>query len=559
MNEFDTRVLDLLDAFTPEPHRWPEWPDVLRRTRSRHMRRFVVAMAAAVAVLGTAAAVTAALGGFHAWLNGSPGKPAPKAEQEKFRSENEHSYAAFPKDTKLRALIRTNVDRKTYVLFGFRSGDSLCLRLKAVSLGHSISACGSAARLRHTTAPILPLITAFSFADKYNHPSAAVSFGIAADGVSRVVVHAVDADHAATIGGNAYLWVQNEPNSGQRALGITAVSTTGSRLTLPFENDNTPDMPARGPSRLEARIAHPTVGWYVRGEKRGVGLSQVEGRGARGNAPFDDSTRLIKPDPQANALVGLTGKWCLVVVLHDLNGPSESCDSSTDFWLRGPLNAITTGEYTDQFTRVNGVAADGVQRVVLFLADGQRQPAALRDNMFTTLVATAELPARIVGYDKAGRVVGVIAAPWFRPFQVPRGARKLHRILRVEGPRGAVAVASVGPPVRGYRCWRVDFSTGESRGSCEPPKFTAPSIWPELVQPAGDDLFVIGHTFGPIARVQLEFPNGDVRRIRPVARLFVIAVPRTHLTRTRQTAYVVGYTSEGEVIQRKAVVFKLRR
>src|SRR5207253_9706642 len=84
MNEFDVRIFDLLDVFTPEPHRWPDWQDVLRRTRTRHTRRIVVAVAAAVAVLGCAAGVTAALRGFHAWLSGSPGKPAPTAEQKRF-------------------------------------------------------------------------------------------------------------------------------------------------------------------------------------------------------------------------------------------------------------------------------------------------------------------------------------------------------------------------------------------------------------------------------------------------------------------------------------------
>jgi hypothetical protein len=121
-----------------------------------------------------------------------------------------------------------------------------------------------------------------------------------------------------------------------------------------------------------------------------------------------------------------------------------------------------------------------------------------------------------------------------------------RRFLRV-----ALAVLRVGRRMHGYRCWRVDFSTGQSRGSCPGPEFTAPSIWPELVQPAGGDLFVIGHTFGPIARVQLEFPNRDWRRTRPVDGLFVIAVPKSYLTTERQTAFVRGYAKTGRVIQRQ--------
>ena len=530
MNEFDTRVFDLLDALTPEPRRWPDWQDVLRRTHARHTRRLVVAVAAALVVLATAAGVTAALGGFHEWLSGSPGKPAPSAEQKKLVS------FGFPSDTKLRELIRTSAAGKVYVLYGFRSSESLCLRLRAVSLGHSVGpVCAPASRLRHAPAPILAVIGNYSFTDKHNHPSAATSFGIAADGLSRVVARTVDGDHPATLGGNAYLWVQDEPNSGQRAFSVTAVSSGGSRVTVPLDKAP-PIRRPRGPTRIEARIAHPRVGWYERIN------------------PFGP-TRFVKPDPNSNVRVGLAGRGCLLVA-YGAAGPSTGC--SDTFWSQGPLDWMMTGEYGPDFMRISGVVADGVKRVVVFLADRQHQRAFLRDNLFTTLAATAEFPARIVAYDGAGRIVGIVTP--HVPFRetTPPAARRLHTALRVHGPRGAVAVLRIGRRVHGYQCWRVDLSTGQSPGECTGPEFTASSIWPDLVQPAGRDLFLIGHTFGPIGRVQLEFPNGDVSNSRPVAGRFVIAVPRSHLTRERQTAFVVGYTSEGSVVQRKGVVFKVR-
>jgi hypothetical protein len=565
VNELDARIFDLLDAFTPEPRRWPDWRDVLSRTRKRHMRRLIVAVAAAVGVLTSVAAVAAALGGFHVWLSGSPGKPAPKAEQERFQHANEHSVAAFPKGTKLRELIRRNVDGKVYVLFGFRSGSSLCLRLKAVSLGHSFGpTCAPASRLVHAVAPILPVVGVGGFSDKHNHPSAVISYGIAADSVSRVVVHAIDSDHPAALGGNAYLWVQNEPNTGQHALSVTATGPNGQRITLPilrsagmFAAETPVVQKPRGPTRVQRRILHPTIAWYLRGEKRGVGLNQVRRVVTQGQGTLDDFTRLVKPDPASNVLVGLAGQWCIVLVMN-AGGPSTGCDSAHGFWSRGPMNVISTSE-GDQFVRFSGAAADGVRRMVVFLADGQRQEAALRDNLFTVLVASAEFPARLVAYDAAGRIVGIETPPWFRPQPIPRAATRLRPVLRVRGPNGAVGVLKIGRRARGYRCWRVDFSTGQSPGACSGPVFTAPSIWPDLVQPAGRDLFVIGHTFGPIARVQLEFPNGDVRKARPVGHLFVIAVPRSHLTSERQTAVVHGYTSEGKSIQFKGVVFKARR
>lgn len=528
MSELDARVSDLLDAFMPEPRRWPDWADVMRRTRARHTRRIVVAVAAAVVVLGSAAGVTAALGGFHAWLSGSPGKPAARTDNQDY---------GFPRDTKLRELIRTRVDGKLYVLLGFRSGESLCMRLKAVSLGHSIGpVCAPAARLRHTTAPILPVLPATGFSDRYNHPSAAASFGIAADGVSRVVVHAVDGDHAAVVAGNAYLWVQNEPNSGQRALSVTAISSNGKRLTLPF-GETTPNRRPGGPTHIEARIAHPRISWYERINAFGP-------------------TRFIKPDPQSNVRVGLAGRGCLLVA-YGASDPSTGCDDT--FWSQGPLDWMMSGEYGTDFMRISGVVADGVKRVVVFLADGQRQQAFLRDNLFTTLAATAEFPARIVAYDRAGRVVGIVTPMVPLRQTTPPAARVLHRALRVRGPHGSVAVGYVGRRVRDYKCWRVDFNTGQSRGSCDRGAVIASSIWVDLVQPAGDDLFIVGHVHGFAKEVRLEFPNGDVRSVRPVGELFVIPVPRRHLTTNRQTATVQSYFNNSVPIKRVGVVFKVRR
>jgi hypothetical protein len=88
MNEFSAQIFDQLDAYTPEPDRWPDWRDVVRRARKQRTRRLVVALAAVVIVLGSATAVTAALGGFDSWLSGTPGKPAPRAEQERFDAAN---------------------------------------------------------------------------------------------------------------------------------------------------------------------------------------------------------------------------------------------------------------------------------------------------------------------------------------------------------------------------------------------------------------------------------------------------------------------------------------
>jgi hypothetical protein len=182
---------------------------------------------------------------------------------------------------------------------------------------------------------------------------------------------------------------------------------------------------------------------------------------------------------------------------------------------------------------------------------------ALRDNLFTVLVAAQELPARAVAYDDRSRIVGIVAVPWIPPTRrFPAAAAKVRRIFRVSAPNGATATAFAGRKVRRYRCWRVDVSSGRSPGGCTPP-FGGPSIWIDLVQPAGSDLFVIGHAFSPVQLVRLEFADGRALTARPRSDLFVFAIPRRYLRTTRQVAFARGYDQAGRAVQREPVLFKL--
>jgi hypothetical protein len=249
------------------------------------------------------------------------------------------------------------------------------------------------------------------------------------------------------------------------------------------------------------------------------------------------------------------------MLYSDVGQNSVGCTSGREFWARGPLNVLLSGE-GDQFVRVNGVAADGVARVVVYLAGGERQRAALRDNLFTTLVSADEFPIRIVAYDRRHRVVGVLTWRWPWGGNVPSQAtRGLRETMRVTAPNGAKAVARVGRKVRGYRCWRVEFSTGQSPGGCLPPFGSPePSFWINVVQPAGRDLFVIGHVLGPVGRVRFEFANGATVSTRPRARLFLQAIPRSQLKPERQAAFAWGYTTGGKRLRdRHAFMFRTSR
>jgi len=60
-----------------------------------------------------------------------------------------------------------------------------------------------------------------------------------------------------------------------------------------------------------------------------------------------------------------------------------------------------------QFWIVSGVASDAVARIEVFLGNGERWRAPLRDNATAFRVQRAKFPVRIVGYDAAGRVIDV--------------------------------------------------------------------------------------------------------------------------------------------------------
>jgi hypothetical protein len=80
------------------------------------------------------------------------------------------------------------------------------------------------------------------------------------------------------------------------------------------------------------------------------------------------------------------------------------------------------------------------------------------------------------------------------------------------------------------------------------------------VQPAGRDLFVIGHVLGPVERVRFEFANGAAVSTQPRAGLFLQAIPRSQLKPEREIAFAWGYTTDGNRLrQRHAFMFRTSR
>jgi hypothetical protein len=560
MTELETLIGEELDALAPDPIRAADWDAIMRRARPPLYRRpLVLAVAGLVAVLACAAAVAAGLGGFDRWFSGTPGTPAPERVQRGFESANGRSWAAFPASTQLRELIRTTVGGRTYVLEGFRSGTSLCLRLNG-----QMQSCAPTSLLAHISAPIVPVRGegTFTHTSRYHLvPTAEFSFGIVADGVSAVSVRAVDGVHRAILGGNAYLFVENDPNTANHVLSVTAIRSEGRRTTVPITTSlggpwpfgltvrkSHPRLP--GPTRATARIRHPRIGWYDRGEKRGLSLAQArltsEQRREIGSLS-NGGLRLLKPDPLSNVLVGLSGNLCVTIV-NGSEGAGEGCSPQGQLFSQGPVDLVGSGG------SVAGVVADGVSRIRIFLSDGELQTASLRDNAFTAPVAASEFPIRIVAYDNRGHIVWTEKWPGLVAGQVPEKALRLRPVLRVRGPEGTLAVLRVGRRVRGFHCWRVSFSTGQTPGGCVPRIGGGSSVSLDVLQPAGRDLFLVGSA--GVSRVKLRFADGPIASARSVRGHYVLPVPKRYLDGKRHFASLFGVNAFGFKVQRRGVFFR---
>jgi hypothetical protein len=579
-----SEALDLLvPPFDPTPE---EWDQVLARaatgqptepiagTPRRVPRRlFVPATAVILAVIAVASALAATgtnpLSDFTSWLSGKPGRPAPAAAQRQFRnSPGQHSWDAFPPSTNLRVLVSGESGGSRYVLYGFRSGNSLCLTLSIDARQYSYRpGCASASTLSHLSAPILPMGTGW-VSDSFIaptpqialRPTAQIAIGIVSDDVTTVSVNATDGRHSAWVGGDAYLWVEDHPNSGNSVISYTAV-TRGHEVTVQapppplFDGPGPPLAAPRGPSHLEATIASPGIGWLARHDPIGI---------ASGNlsiAPVikrliaaSGFTRFIKPDPLSNVIVGVSARRLFY------NGGLWG-GSNAPYFDRGPIHIFYPPEQSSQqFVTITGVAADGVSEIKFFLSDGEIQIAALKDNVFTGLIPRSA-PVRIVAYNPAGLVVGIETVKHLTLLAGPTlpaaATRDLKPVLSVRGPEGGRSTLRVGKAIDNVRCWRAIFSSGHSQSGCEQLTPTSKGRVGTTairllggVQPVGRDVFVIAHVRPPVVRARLQFASGDSVTATPIDGFVVFAVPRDHLHTTQQQGVLRAYGRNGREITR---------
>lgn len=425
-----------LERLVPEPELAPDWADVRRRAGRSRRPVIVLALAAAALALGATALAETLGHGFSDWLTGEPGRPAPAEEQAEFRAKNEANAAPFPKETNVRELLAVEHEGRPYRLLGFRTGAAVCLKLAGTDVDEGGDvACVAADELAESRELALPLVV-----DKPLYevgpgepPSDYATYGFVAAEAQRVVLDGDDGERDALLGDGGFLAL-GPGGMGHTTLRAFAENASGARRPVPLAPSLTTEkprfdsgLPLRGPDKVERRVSGGTIGWVIRAEPRGepvppalrARLSQPkvkpadrpEGLPPPSSPKAGGLARVIKPDPADFLRVMLAqgakdGEICWYEVTR--GGVGGSCGDPAVIFRDRPFTAgWTYAGAGSQFLTLLGIATDDVARLELFLGTGERRRVPLRDNAYVMRVHRAKMPARLVAYDAAGRVIGI--------------------------------------------------------------------------------------------------------------------------------------------------------
>lgn len=577
-----------------------DWSEVLKRAGyapSRVRRRWAALAAGALALVVVAfatplgSAVARSLGGFSAWLTGTPGTPASQSEQQAFERANARSWLGFPQGTQLRQLTAVDVAGAHAELLGFRSGTTLCLRVvvTGTTRGSTLS-CAPLAELRHSGAPVRVVLVDHSFGlgtkrawygiDRYRAPALQVTVGVAADNVRSVVVEDAQGRHVVPARANAFLYVATNPDVAQRVRRIWA-RTAGRLVVVPFAaarsafaGGSVSQRPVPGPTRIERNVGNGTIGWLDRREPRGQPLSVLTGR--TGVLLRPDRTgalvrrhvvfgRIVTPDPNRPVRVAVTlstsrngGKatgLCSWLLLR--GGAGGGCAVRAQIFAKSPLtNEVALLGGSEEFATISGLASDDVARIVAFLSGGQRQAVPLAANAYVVDIARARLPARLVAYDRAGHVIGLTPPIGdFGDFGGGSPARgKARSLLRAISSTGATAELFAGPSTSGGKCmyvrWHRSKHVGGVMESCS--DLTTQRSPLQLSTDGNPTYFVMGRVAPDVAVVKLHFADGARATVEPTDGFVLYAVSRSHLALGHELVAAAARDASGNAIGRES-------
>jgi hypothetical protein len=596
MTEHELVLRQLLGSLVPNRAETPEWDDVLRRARverTRATRRRALAVAlVAVALAGLAmsplgTAIADGVGGFTDWIRGEPGVPATPTEQQAFERANERTWVKFAAGTQLRRLVSTEVSGTRFTLYGFRSGDDLCLRLTARGKASETSTyCAPLRVLQTDPAPAVVVATDEGIGSSHEKPNEdgfvapaySATFGIASDGVRKVSLRDDDGAHEALLGGNAFLYVADRPHLGTRVRSAEGVAANGARAELPlqaapfgyFDLPAPPNGQAPGPTEVERTVEGGSIEWVERGERRGDRLPRnrigrpflYAAEGARQQVLL---ARAIQPDPKDYLRIGvvalsrgdsLADRGSVICTLTiDRNGGGGGCSRADHLFDRWPFTWSSSSSGAGQYSVLAGLASDDVARLELFSARGDPVRVPLRDNAWLARVAGRDYPLRLVAYDDEGRVIGIHAEQSNgNTSPAPAEAKSsVRNLARVAGESGQTATLRAGTVVGGYRCYRLEVSNRGGGGGC--------TRWPVGGQPLAfvegaathGDVFFTGPLPPATATVSLSYPNGESSEAEPIGGFLVYAVPHRFITGPPFKVTLRAFDRQGNRLDERAI------
>jgi len=236
-------------------------------------------------------------------------------------------------------------------------------------------------------------------------------------------------------------------------------------------------------------------------------------------------------------------------------GAGGGCSPYPGVFERTLIPSSLSGGGAGAFVTVSGVAPDDVARLEALLADGQRAEVPFKDNTFIVDLPRANLPARLIAYDAAGRVIHV-SEPYqdFASRSGPARGRATS-LIRVSGPDGARFELLVGPATDGGECMYVkhfiDRRHAGRATSCTAPTWTGPAI--QLSTQFQPPRFVSGRVRSDVQKLRIRFADGSATTLTPTRGYILWAAPEDHVDKTTGAVGAEGLGADGSVIARQSL------